>query len=67
LKSLGKVVLNKKLTKIVGKFNVEHKLIQEGDRVLVGLSGGKDSLALVHILKYMQQTPHLSLSLKLVP
>ncbi len=52
---MGKVVLNKKLTKIVGKFNVEHKLIQEGDRVLVGLSGGKDSLALVHILKYMQQ------------
>ncbi len=49
------MVLNKKLTKIVGKFNVEHKLIQEGDRVLVGLSGGKDSLALVHILKYMQQ------------
>ena len=52
---MGKVVLNKKLTKIVGKFNVEHRLIQEGDRVLVGLSGGKDSLALVHILKYMQQ------------
>jgi len=38
---LGKVVLNKKLTKIVGKFNVEHRLIQEGDRVLVGLSGGR--------------------------
>ncbi|MGL5690515.1 MAG: tRNA 2-thiocytidine(32) synthetase TtcA, partial [Bacteroidales bacterium] len=28
----------------------EYGLIQEGDRILIGLSGGKDSLALVELL-----------------
>ena len=36
-----------------------HKMIQEGDRVMVGLSGGKDSLtlliALIHMQKYLPQ------------
>ena len=34
---------------------MEFRLIGEGDRVLVGLSGGKDSLALVHLLKHIQR------------
>jgi tRNA(Ile)-lysidine synthase TilS/MesJ len=29
-------------------------MIKDGDRILVALSGGKDSLSLVHILKYFQ-------------
>lgn len=29
---------------------VEYGLIEEGDRILIGLSGGKDSLALVELL-----------------
>ncbi len=47
--------LSKKLQKCFGKTNVEYRLIGEGDRVLVGLSGGKDSLALVHLLSHMQR------------
>ncbi len=47
--------LSKRLLRIVGKCNAEYKLIQEGDRVLVGLSGGKDSLSLVHLLLHMQR------------
>lgn len=50
------VNISKKLLGVAGKTNATFKLIQEGDRVLVGLSGGKDSLALVHILKYMQRS-----------
>jgi len=52
---LSRVSISKKLLRIAGKTNATFKLIGEGDRVLVGLSGGKDSLALVHILKYMQR------------
>ena len=46
--------ISKKLLKIVGKTNGEYKLIGDGDKVLVGLSGGKDSLTLIHTLKYIQ-------------
>ncbi len=47
--------MSKKLLKIIGKTNAEFKLIGEGDKVLVGLSGGKDSLALIHAMKHMQK------------
>jgi tRNA(Ile)-lysidine synthetase-like protein len=50
-----KASISKKLLKLVGQTNAEFRLIGEGDKVLVGLSGGKDSLALIHLLKHMQQ------------
>jgi tRNA(Ile)-lysidine synthetase-like protein len=49
------IPMSKKLLKLIGKTNVEFRLIQGGDRVLVGLSGGKDSLALIHALKHIQR------------
>ncbi len=52
---IKRVTLSKKILKIAGKTNAEFRLIGEGDRVLVGLSGGKDSLALVHTLKHIQR------------
>jgi len=39
----------------LGKTNAEFNLIEEGDKILVGLSGGKDSLTLVHALKEQQR------------
>ena len=47
--------MSKKLLKVIGKTNAEFKLIGDNDRILVGLSGGKDSLSLVHALKHMQR------------
>jgi tRNA(Ile)-lysidine synthase TilS/MesJ len=42
--------LLEKLGKKVGKTVVSHGLVQPGDRILVAVSGGKDSYALLHLL-----------------
>jgi tRNA(Ile)-lysidine synthase TilS/MesJ len=39
----------------LGKTNAEFELIEQGDKILVGLSGGKDSLTLLHALKEQQR------------
>ncbi len=58
--------LSKKLAKQVARTNAEFELIKEGDRVLVGLSGGKDSLTLIHALKYIQKVAPYDFSFKAV-
>jgi len=48
--------LFKSLYHKAGKTIHQHKLIDPGDRILVGLSGGKDSLVLLEILKEKQRS-----------
>ncbi len=47
--------ISKKLLKNVGKTNAKYDLIVENDRVLLALSGGKDSLTLAHILNHRRR------------
>ncbi|MEE8588144.1 MAG: tRNA 2-thiocytidine biosynthesis protein TtcA, partial [Sulfurimonadaceae bacterium] len=41
--------------KQLGRTNGAFELVEEGDKILVGLSGGKDSLTLIHALKEQQR------------
>lgn len=45
----------KAIMKPVGRAMAQYKMLRDGDRVLLGLSGGKDSMALLVILKHLQR------------
>jgi tRNA 2-thiocytidine biosynthesis protein TtcA len=47
--------LEKRLCRLVGQAVVDYNMIEAGDRVMVCLSGGKDSYTLLDILQKLQQ------------
>jgi tRNA 2-thiocytidine biosynthesis protein TtcA len=55
--------LEARIAKKVTKAVADHKLIEDGDRVMVGLSGGKDSWALIQILDVLRRRAPIHFSL----
>ena len=55
--------LEARIAKKVTKAVTEHALIADGDRVMVGLSGGKDSWALIQILDVLRRRAPISFSI----
>ena len=56
----------KSIIKPVGKAVTEFEMIKEGDHVLLGLSGGKDSLSLLHILRHLQRHAPINFSISAI-
>jgi tRNA 2-thiocytidine biosynthesis protein TtcA len=55
--------LETRIAKKVTKAIVDYSLIEDGDRVMVGLSGGKDSWALMQILHVLRQRAPIAFSI----
>ncbi len=57
------IKMPKSLMRPIGQAVTEFKMITEGDRILLGLSGGKDSLTLLHALRHLQRHAPIQFSI----
>ncbi|CZE50245.1 tRNA 2-thiocytidine biosynthesis TtcA family protein [Campylobacter geochelonis] len=53
------IELSKKLLRVVGQTNAKYSMFEAGDKILLGLSGGKDSMVLAHLLKHFSRVSPL--------
>lgn len=60
---LSWIAPGKKLQRIVARTLIEFSMTRPGDRILIGLSGGKDSLSLLHCLRHVQRRAPISFEL----
>lgn len=55
-KCMIKPKMTKQIRGLVGRAIADFNMVQDGDRLLVGLSGGKDSLTVLHVLLALQKS-----------
>src|SRR6202167_485760 len=62
----GAEVLEKKLGGDMARAVTRFAMIEDGDRILVAVSGGKDSYTMLHLLRELQRKAPVGFSLKVV-
>lgn len=62
----SEILFSKKLQKIFGQTNAKYALIEEGDKVLVALSGGKDSHTMLHMIARLKRIAPFDFEFKTV-
>lgn len=62
----SEILFSKKLQKIFGQTNAKYALIESGDKVLVALSGGKDSHAMLHLIARLKRIAPFDFEFKAV-
>ncbi|HHX06073.1 MAG TPA: tRNA 2-thiocytidine(32) synthetase TtcA, partial [Pseudomonas sp.] len=61
--SLDQKKLQKRLYRLAGEAVTDFNMIEEGDKVMVCLSGGKDSYAMLDVLLHLQKVAPIKFSL----
>jgi tRNA 2-thiocytidine biosynthesis protein TtcA len=65
-KNPEKTKLFKKICRLAGQAVQKYRMIADGDRILVGLSGGKDSFMLMHVLEALRRKAPVDFTLEAV-
>ncbi len=56
--------LEKKIQRRVGEALRKHRMVEAGDRLLIGVSGGKDSMTLAHVLAHKRRVLPIEFELR---